>query len=251
MNNKFLLKGKTAIITGANRGIGLAILKNFAAHGANIFACARKESDEFLLQIEKLANEHSIQIKPFFFDMENHDAVKNAAYQIARLDSHIDILVNNAGIASGGFFQMTSVEEMRRIFEVNFFSQISFAQIISRKMARNNSGSIINIASNAGLVGGPGMLSYGASKAALILASKVMASELGKFNIRVNAVAPTITKTDMYDQMEAKAREKLITSNALGRPAEPEEIANTVLFLASELSSFVSGQVICLDGGNV
>jgi 3-oxoacyl-[acyl-carrier protein] reductase len=165
------------------------------------------------------------------------------------MDCSIDVLINNAGIASGGFFQMTSIDEMRKLFEVNFFSQIALSQIISRKMIRNKMGSIINIASNAGLLGGQGMLAYGSSKAALILATKVMATELGKFNIRVNAIAPSVTKTDMYDQMEEKAREKLISSSALGRPANPDEVANTALFLASELSSYLNGQIICMDGG--
>lgn len=249
MNNKSLLSGKTAVITGANRGIGLAIMNVFAAHGCNIIACARKESQDFSLLIEEIAALNSVDIQPFFFNMEDSNQVKEAGYQIARLDGRIDVLVNNAGIASGGFFQMTSMEELKRVFEVNFFSQVSLTQIVSRKMAKNNSGTIINIASNAGMVGGAGMLSYGSSKAALILASKVMASELGRFNIRVNAIAPTITRTDMYDQMEMKARDKLILANALNRPAEPEEIANTALFLASDMSGFINGQVICVDGG--
>jgi 3-oxoacyl-[acyl-carrier protein] reductase len=249
MNKKSLLNGKTAVITGSNRGIGLAILELFAAHGSNIVACARTESEEFIMRMENIAKVNSVSIEPVFFDMENISDVKKIGYQIAKMDCHIDVLVNNAGVASGGFFQMTSLEQMRKIFEVNFFSQVVFTQIISRKMTRNKSGSIINIASIAGLDGGVGMLSYGSSKAALISASKTMASELGRDNVRVNAIAPTITKTDMYYQMDSKAREKLISSSALGRVAESEEIANAALFLASELSSFVNGQVICLDGG--
>lgn len=249
MNNHFPLANKTVVVTGANRGIGLAILKSLSVNGANIIACARNESKEFSGIIAHLSSSNSIIIKPIYFDMENSADVKEAGYQIARMDCNIDALINNAGIASGGFFQMTSIDEMRKIFEVNFFSQILFSQIMSRKMIRNKAGSIINIASNAGLLGGQGMLAYGSSKAALILATKVMASELGKFNIRVNAIAPTVTKTDMYDQMEGKARERLISTSALGRPANPDEVANTALFLASDLSSYINGQIICMDGG--
>ena len=249
MNNHIPFENKTVVITGANRGIGLAILKRFAVNGANIIACARNESEEFAGLIAQLSSLNSISIKSIYFDMENSADVKEAGYQIARMDCGIDALINNAGIASGGFFQMTSIDEMRKLFEINFFSQIALSQIISRKMMRNKMGSIINIASNAGLIGGQGMLAYGSSKAALILATKVMATELGKFNIRVNAIAPTVTKTDMYDQMEEKAREKLRSSSALGRPANPDEVANTALFLASELSSYINGQIICMDGG--
>ena len=116
-------------------------------------------------------------------------------------------------------------------------------------MSRFKTGSIINIASTAGIIGDAGTTSYGSSKAALIFATKTMATELGVMNIRVNALAPSITKTDMFDQMEEKARKKLIESTALKRPAEVVEVANVALFLASDLSSFITGQVIRADGG--
>ena len=116
-------------------------------------------------------------------------------------------------------------------------------------MSRFKTGSIINIASTAGIIGAAGTTSYGSSKAALIFATKTMATELGVMNIRVNALAPSLTKTDMFDQMEEKARKKLIESTALKRPAEVVEVANVALFLASDLSSFITGQVIRADGG--
>lgn len=246
-----LLNNKTAIITGANRGIGNEILKVFAQQGADIFACARNISPTFESQLIELSNTTNRNIIPIYFDLSDQDQVKEGIKQILSYKKQIDILVNNAGVASGSFFQMSSIPEMRKLFEVNFFSHILFSQSITRQMARAKSGSVIHIASTAGIIGDVGTLSYGSSKAAMIFATKTMANELGSSNIRVNAIAPSITRTDMYDQMEEVAREKLISSSALKRPAEAYEIANVALFLASDLSSFVNGQTIRVDGGQL
>ncbi len=244
-----LLKQKTAIITGCNRGIGKAILEVFTENGADIFACIRKESDEFSDFVARLTDKNGVSITPVYFDFAESEQVKAGIKTIISSKKQIDILVNNAGVASGSLFQMTSLQDLRNVFEINFFSQILFTQGISRHMSRFKTGSIINIASTAGLIGDPGTISYGSSKAALIFATKTMASELGEMNIRVNAIAPSITKTDMFNQMEEKARKKLIESSSFKRPAEAVEIANVALFLASHLSSFITGQVLRVDGG--
>jgi 3-oxoacyl-[acyl-carrier protein] reductase len=244
-----LLKDKTAIITGCNKGIGKVILDTFAQNGANIIACIRKESIDFNVYIEHIKNKYSISITPIYFDLENSDEIKTAISKIISLKIIIDILVNNAGFASGAYFQMTPIADLERMMKINFTSQVQFTQGISRYMARFKSGSIINIGSTAGLFGDIGMLSYGSSKAALIFATKTMASELGQYNIRVNVIAPSVTKTEMFDQMEENAKIKLINSSAFKRAAEPIEVANVALFLASDLSTFVNAQTIRVDGG--
>jgi 3-oxoacyl-[acyl-carrier protein] reductase len=244
-----LLKNKTAIITGCNKGIGKVILETFAENGADIIACVRNETKQFIDFIELIEEKYSIKIKPVYFDLENSEQIKSAILTIISMKLPINILVNNAGFASGAYFQMTPIADLERMMKINFTSQVQFTQGISRYMARFKSGSIINMGSTAGLFGDVGMLSYGSSKAALIFATKTMASELGQYNIRVNAIAPSVTKTEMFYQMEENARTKLIESSAFKRAAEPEEVANVALFLASDLSTFVNGQTLRVDGG--
>ena len=244
-----LLEQKTAIITGCNRGIGKATLETFAENGADIFACVRKESDEFTDVMTKLKAKTGISITPVYFDFAESEQVKAGIKTIISFKKQIDILVNNAGVASGSLFQMTSLQDLKYLFEINFFSQLLFTQGISRYMSRFKTGSIINIGSTAGFIGNAGMTSYGSSKAALMFSTKTMATELGVMNIRVNAIAPSITKTDMSDQMEEKIRDKHLETSALKRTAEPIEVANVALFLASDLSSFVTGQILRVDGG--
>lgn len=244
-----LLKDKVAVITGCNKGIGKSILEVFADNGSEIFACVRTGSKEFTSFIEEIGNRKGVSITPIYFDFEDIDGIKSGVRSIISSKKKIDILVNNAGIAAGSIFQMTSTKQLEQLLKVNFTSQILFSQGISRYMSRFKSGSIVNITSVSGMIGEVGTLSYGASKAALIFATKTMATELGQYNIRVNAIAPSVTKTDMFYQMDEKARNKLLASSALKRPGEPYEVANVALFLASELSSFITGQVIRVDGG--
>jgi 3-oxoacyl-[acyl-carrier protein] reductase len=246
-----MLKGKTAVITGTHRGIGRSVLETYAQHGCNIFACARTLDPDFVTYLETLQQSNPGFVKAISLNLADEESVKAATRLIISQAKTIDILVNNAAIASGGLFQMTTLAEMRKVFEINFFSQMLFTQGIVRKMMKQKAGSIINISSTASLIADPGTMVYGSSKAAFSRATQSMATELGAFNIRVNAIAPGITRTDMFDQMAAAARDNLINRSALKRPAEPQDIANTALFLASDLSSFITGQIIRVDGGIV
>jgi len=244
-----LLQNKIAVITGANRGIGKSVTEIFAKNGANIIACMRSITPEIEAWMKGIESKFNISIDPVLIDFSDEKSIKSSIKEIVNISKNVDILVNNAGVASGAIFQMTPISELKKIFEINFFSQINFSQNIAKLMIRNKSGSIINLSSTAAFIADPGTLAYGSSKAAFSRATQSMASELGSYNIRVNAIAPSVTKTDMFEQMSVDARDKLINSSALKRAADPEEIAKVAVFLASELSSFVTGQVIRVDGG--
>jgi 3-oxoacyl-[acyl-carrier protein] reductase len=245
-----MLKQKNVVVTGANRGIGFAIAKTFAAHGAHVFACMRSLNPDVL---QRLAPDgEPDRIKGVTLDLGEESSIKSAIKEIASLTGNkVDVLVNNAGTASGGLFQMMPIPELRRVFEINFFGQILLTQGLSRLMTRHRSGSIINIASTAVEIADPGTLAYGTSKSAFSRASQSMATELGGSGVRVNTISPGVTKTDMYDQMSPEARERLINTAALKRAAEPQDIANVALFLASDLSCFVTGQTLRVDGGMI
>ena len=244
-----LLQNKIAVITGANRGIGKSVTEIFAKNGANIVACMRSITPEIEAWMKGIESKFNISIDPVLIDFSDEKSIKSSIKEIVNISKNVDILVNNAGVASGAIFQMTPISELKKIFEINFFSQIVFSQNIAKLMIRNKSGSIINLSSTTAFIADPGTLAYGSSKAAFSRARQSMARELGSYNIRVNATAPSVTKTDMFEQMSVDARDKLINSSALKRAADPEEIAKVAVFLASELSSFVTGQVIRVDGG--
>jgi 3-oxoacyl-[acyl-carrier protein] reductase len=250
MSTSDLLKGKVALITGCNRGIGKAIMETFAQNGADIWACTRKQTNEFDELLQELRTKYSNRITPLYFDLADESAIKETLNPLLLAKERIDILVNNAGVAHGSFFQMTSISKMKELFEINFFSQLLVTQIVAKLMMRQKSGSIINLASIAGIDGNPGYVSYGSGKAALIYATKSIAKEFAPNNVRVNAIAPGLTETAMADQMEEKAKTLMINSSAMNRLAQPQEIANTALFLASDLSQFITGQVIRVDGGS-
>jgi len=245
-----LLKDKTAVVTGCNRGIGKSILKCFAANGANLWACVRNktnEFDDFCWQLEK---DYSVKIKRIYFDLSKEEDVINGAKEILADKQPIDILINNAGmVPESQLFQMSPISNMKMIFEVNFFAQMLFTQYISRMMTRKKKGSIVNMSSLAALDGGPAQFEYVSSKAAIIGATKKLSIELGAYGVRVNVVAPGVTNTDMIKNMKDELLQHTLNSTVLKRPADPEEIANVVLFLATDLSSYITGQIIRVDGG--
>lgn len=244
-----LLAGKTAVITGCNRGIGKAILEGFAANGANAIACTRKETIEFSRFISLLSEKYSVSIIPVYFDASDVDEIKSAARQIMASEKQIHILVNNAGVGYNALFQMSSLEKLKEVFEVNFFGPFLFTQYLIKLMVRQNSGNIINISSTAGMDTYDGQSIYGSSKAAMICMTKVIASELRAFGIRANSIAPGMTETDMLLSLPKDViLEKIRKGNNKGI-CKPSEIADTAVFLASDLSANISGQVIRVDGG--
>jgi len=243
-----LLRDKTALVTGSNRGIGRAIVERFAAQGASIWAHARKETTEHTAAITELASKHGVDIQPVYFDVTDTEAMK-AAMRTVTSSRPVDILVNNAGVAHGGLFQMTQLTKVREVFDINFFAPLAISQTVIGGMRKRGGGSIINLASIAGLDLLPGNVAYGTSKAALIAATQTLAAELAPLKIRVNAIAPGLTETEMAGQMERKAGSEMVERSASKRLAHPTEIADTAVFLASEMSAFITGQVLRVDGG--
>jgi 3-oxoacyl-[acyl-carrier protein] reductase len=245
-----LVQGKNVIVTGCARGIGRRMLVAFAQNGANVWACARNPSAEFQQLTQELAETNGIIIKPLFFDLLDKAAMKEAVKAIMSDKRPVDVLVNNAGITHNALYQMTTLERMREIFEVNFFSQVALTQSVIRLMVRQNSGIVINVASTAAIDANPGRSAYGASKAAVICMTRAMAHELAAHNIRVNAIAPGITETDMVqDSMTQATIDAAVQQTRLKRLGRPSEIADAALFLASDLSSYVTGEVLRVDGG--
>jgi len=245
-----LLKNKNTVITGCNRGIGKEIVRVFAENGANIWACVRKESGTFSKYINNLEQKHSVSINPVYFDLSDEEQIKTGVKTIKETKEPVDILVNNAGAIFTALFQMTSMKKLKEMFEINYFSQMLLTQYISRIMMRQKSGSIINISSSAALEGNEGRTAYASAKAAMITSTKVLAKELAPYNIRVNAVAPGLTQTEMMENSTPEdALKETLNRICMKRVGQPEEIANSVLFLASDLSSYMTSQVLRVDGG--
>jgi 3-oxoacyl-[acyl-carrier protein] reductase len=221
----------------------------FAANGANVYAHARRDVPEFIDEMRSAADKYGVEIWPVFFDMTDSAAVKAFVKKLMSEKRTIDVLVNNAGITYNALFHMTPEAALREQFEVNFFSVFLFTQYISKFMTKQKSGSIINVASTAGEDGNPGKSAYGASKAAIIAMTKSIAAELGEFGVRANCIAPGVTETDMLATLPPAVIEAAKNSADLRRVGLPSEIADTAVFLASDLSSYVTGQTIRVDGG--
>lgn len=241
--------GKTVLITGCNRGIGNATLQKFAMEGANIIACIRKNNHDFNKWTQELSSEYLCEIKILYCDLNDEASIKSLITELYASKQKIDILVNNAGIVTMGILQMTSMEDLKKVFQTNFFSHVQLTQGISKIMIRQKAGVIVNMSSIGCLDAFPAYTAYGCSKAALSYFTKTMAMELAQYNIRVNAVAPGQVLTDMLSELTDKAKEEIVRRCAMGRPALPEEIADTILYLSSNKASFITGQIIRVDGG--
>ena len=238
-----------AIITGSNRGIGRAMVEAFSTAGYNIWACARKATPEYEAWINETASNNGSWIKPVYFEMTDTEMLNNGIKSILDENQAVDVLVNNAGISTVRLLSMSKIDDIRQLFEVNYFAMLQVIQKVSKKMVLQKKGSIINMGSIAGIEPQPGKIAYGSSKAAVMMMTKCLAKELGPLGIRVNSIAPGPIETEMIYQYNDEMLTKLATESALRRLGKREEIAQVALFLASERASYINGEIIKVDGG--
>ena len=243
-----LLKDKVIIVTGAGRGIGQAMATVFAQNGAIVYATdVRAGSIEEWNQA--VNQDASGEVRSLYFDIASESESKAAVVQVKRACGHIDGLVNNAGVEFNELIGMISTGNMHKMFSVNVYGTINMLQIVSRIMGRQESGgSIVNIASLTALRGNRGQLVYSATKGAVVSLTKSAAKELAERKIRINAIAPGLTNTAMMQQADLEKLRSRINNICMGRLAEPEDIAKACLFMLSDLSKYVSGQVLAVDG---
>lgn len=244
---EMLLDQKVCIITGATKGIGRAIAKHFAEQGAWVFVNGRDANtvNEIVSDIISSGG----QADPFVCDVSDPDSVKLAFKEFLTKSKKLDILVNNAGILEESILGMATSKHVEKMFSTNSFSVVYMSQYASRIMAKEKSGSIINVSSIMGSNGAAGLSIYAGSKAALIGITKSLSKELAQLNIRVNAIAPGFIDTEMARNVPESIFNKRIASIAMGRIGSPDEVAGVAVFLGSNLSTYVTGQVIGIDGG--
>lgn len=243
-----LLENKTALVTGASRGIGEAIAIKFAEHGANI-AFTYLSSEERAKALEEKLAAMGVKAKGYKSDAGDYAAAEQLANDVAKDFGTIDICVNNAGISRDNLLLRMTPEQWDEVMQANLKSVFNLTKQVIRPMMKARSGSIINLSSVVGVKGNGGQGSYAASKAGIIGFTKSVALELGSRNIRCNAIAPGFIETDMTHYLKDGGAEKWFEQIPLNRFGKPEEIANVALFLASDMSSYVTGQVISACGG--
>ncbi len=243
-------KDQAAIVTGAGRGIGHAIAVRLASEGARIACVSRSEENA-----KRTADELNIlgadSAKHYAVDVADHAAVQKTGAQILEDFTKIDILVNNAGVTRDGLAMRMSVEDWDTVINTNLRGAFNFTQAIIRAMIKQRSGRIINITSVIGLIGNAGQTNYAASKAGLIGFTKSLARELASRNITVNAVAPGFITTDMTAGLSDEIKKTIQSQIPLGKTGAPEDVASAVAFLASAEASYITGQILCVDGGMV
>lgn len=239
-----LLDGKICLVTGASRGIGKEIANLFANEGAIVYAACRNPDtlSEWIAGHEKAGS-----FIPVALDVKDVESIKQVVMQIRKEHKQLDVLVNNAAVEYNELIGMISRPHMEEMFSTNVYGVIDLIQYCMRIM-RKDGGSIINISSLVGLYGNKGQLVYSATKGAVIALTKSAAKELAEWNIRVNSVAPGLTKTDMMAAADMEKLRSRIGNISLGRLAKPSDIANVCLFLASDLANYISGQIVEVDG---
>ena len=243
-----LLEGKTVIITGASRGIGKGIAEVFAKQGANI-AFTYHSSEVKAKALEDELSSNGCKVKGYKSDASNFEAAQKLAEAVMEEFGSIDVLVNNAGITKDNLLMRMSEADFDSVMKVNMKSVFNLTKAVMRPMLKQKKGSIINMSSVVGVKGNAGQANYSASKAAIIGFTKSVALELGSRNIRCNAIAPGFIETEMTESLGAQAVKEWRNSIPLKRGGTPEDIANTTLFLASDMSAYITGQVLNVCGG--
>lgn len=243
-----LLENKTALITGATRGIGKGIAIAFAKHGANV-AFTFNSSVEAAVEIEKELKNYGVKAKGYQSNAANFEAAQQLVAEVLKEFEAVDVLVNNAGITKDNLLMRISEDDFDKVIEVNLKSVFNMTKAIIRPMMKQRKGSIINMSSIVGLKGNAGQSNYAASKAGIVGFSKSVALELGSRNIRSNVVAPGFIETEMTAKLDEKVVQEWRNSIPLKRGGTPQDIANACLFLASDMSSYVTGQTLSVDGG--
>ena len=243
-----LLEGKTALITGATRGIGKAIALKFAEEGANI-AFTYRVNREMSIEIEKELEAFGVKAKGYSSNAADFASTEQVVKEINEEFGGIDILVNNAGITKDGLMLRMTEEQWDDVIAINLKSAFNFIHACVPIMARQRKGSIINMSSVVGVHGNAGQCNYSASKAGLIALAKSIAQELGSRGIRANAIAPGFIETDMTAALAPELRDEWVKNIPLRRGGKVEDVANATVFLASDMSSYITGQVLQVDGG--
>lgn len=241
-----MLEGRVAIVTGGTRGIGLEIVRTFKENKADVilFGSRKETVEEAISSLDK----EGLKIEGYYPNLSNFNEVEEVFKKINDKYGHIDILVNNAGVSANKRIEDTTAEDFEKIMDLNVNAIFNTSKAVVKYMKKNGSGVILNTSSMVSIYGQPSGIGYPASKFAVNGFTKSLARELAPFNIRVNAVAPGITNTDMVKRLPKEMIEPLIKTIPLGRIGEPKDIANAFLFLASDMASYITGTVLSVDG---
>ncbi len=243
-----LLEGQVALVTGAGKGLGQATLESFAKAGAAIIYANDIVQGSIDDTARKLMDNYEVNITPLYFDVSDSAAVKDAIMHIKKEQGYIDTLVNNAGVMQDALIGSVTRPLIDSIYNVNVFGMMELLQWGAKLMKKRKQGSIINLSSIVGITGNPGQLVYSSTKGAVIAMTKTAAKELAPHNIRVNAIAPGMIDTDMMRSVGEKHLAHHLSNIPFGRLGEPREIGDVCVFLASRMSSYLSGQIIAVDG---
>ena len=243
----FKLKNKVAIVTGASRGIGRSVAQEISKSGAHVVCVSRSEDD--LLKISKKLNDEGFSSSSFVCDVSNSNDFKKLIDDTVSKFNQVDILVNNAGITKDNLIMRMSESDWNSVIDVNLKGVFNGIKAVSRQMMKQKYGRIINISSIVGLIGNPGQANYAASKAGVIGLGKAVSKELASRNITVNTIAPGYIETDMVEDIQETVKDNLFKQIPLGRIGKPSDIANAVLYLASDEAGYITGQTLTIDGG--